>query len=293
MSNTDWPVIHQTYLGLDPAEHSLTRSRVVLLPVPYDATTSYRSGSRDGPDAILKASRDMEEYDPELDRETRSVGIYTAPGLEPHAEGPTQMVQRVHDAVSWYMDAGKLVGMLGGEHSVTAGAVAAVREHYPDLSVLVLDAHADLREVYQEAEFSHANASRRMLDHAPITQVGIRSMTADEARLVRERDIPFFPRNADPITDVDAILARLTDHVYVSVDLDCFDPTFMAAVGTPEPGGMGWWEALKILRAVGERKHIVAFDVMELSPKEGPETSAYTAAKLVYKLIGYATGDAR
>ena len=159
---------------------------------------------------------------------------------------------------------------------------------YPNLTVLVFDAQADLRDEYQEFAYSHACASRRMFDHAPVTLVGVRSMTGEEHTFARKHGIPMFERSAEPITNIDAIIDTLSDNIYVSFDLDAFDPSFMAAVGTPEPGGMGWWETLRILRAVSEHKTIVGFDVMELAPAEGPEACAYTAAKLTYKLIGYA-----
>lgn len=292
-AGTPWPTLPSTFLALAPDAHTLERSAAVVLPVPYDATTSFRGGTREGPRAIIHASRQMEDYDPELDRVTCDVGIHTAPELEPHAGGPAAMVARVEQAVGWYADRGKLVAMLGGEHSLTPGAVRAMAKRVPRLSVLVFDAQADLRDDYQDSPYSHATASRRMLDSAPVTLVGVRSMTDGEMALVRQRGIPFFPRNADPITEVDAIVASLSDNVYVSVDLDGFDPSFMAAVGTPEPGGMGWWEVLRIIRAVAERRRIVGFDVMELAPGEGPVACAYAAAKLAYKMIGYATHQAR
>jgi agmatinase len=289
MTGPSWPTTPNTFLALDPERHSLDASRVVLLPAPYDATTSYRGGARDGPASIIRASRQMEDFDQELAREPADVGIYTAPELEPHAGGPKAMADRVAEAVAWYGAKGKLVGVLGGEHSLSAGAVAATARRYPDLSVLVFDAQADLREEYEGTPFSHASAVRRMLDHAPVTLVGVRSMTSEEASFVSERGIALFARSESPITDAAAIVAGLSPHVYVSFDLDAFDPSFMAAVGTPEPGGIGWWEALSILRAVSESRSIVGFDVVELAPGEGPEACAYTAAKLVYKLIGYAT----
>lgn len=284
-----------TFLILDPDEHTLARSRCVVLPVPYEETTSYRKGTRRGPEAIIRASAEMEDYDVELGCEPCGVGIHTAPALEapPTLEpngGPEAMAGRVREAVGGYAAQGKLVGMLGGEHSITSGAVAAHAERHPGLSVLIFDAQADLRDDYQGWAHSHACAARRALDHASsLTLVGVRSMTGEEAAFARENGIALFPRGAEPITDVDAIVDTLGEDVYVSFDLDAFDPSFMAAVGTPEPGGMGWWEALRILRAVAERRRIVGFDVVELAPDEGPEACAYTAAKLVYKLFGYAT----
>ena len=289
MTEAERPALPDTFLILDPDEHTLARSRCVVLPVPYEETTSYRKGTRRGPEAIIRASAEMEDYDTELEREPCSVGIHTAPALEP-ADGPEAMAGSVREAVAHYAGQGKLVGMLGGEHSITSGAVAALAERHPNLSVLIFDAQADLRDDYQGWSHSHACAARRVLDHASsLTLVGVRGMTGEEAAFAKERGIALFPRGAEPVTDVDAIVDTLSEDVYVSFDLDAFDPSFMSAVGTPEPGGMGWWEALRILRAVAERRRIVGFDVVELAPDEGPEACAYTAAKLVYKLFGYAT----
>ncbi len=293
MTSPTWPTTPNTFLALDPAEHSLERSRVVLLPVPYDATTSYRTGARDGPAALLRASQEIEDYDVELDTEVCDVGVYTAPAIEPHAGGPEAMAARVTEAVAWYAGQDKIVGMIGGDHSITPGAVRALAPRFPGLSVLVFDAHSDLRDEYQSTAYGHASASRRTLEYAPVTLVGVRSTTAEGAAFVREREIPLYARSADPITDVESVVGTLNADVYVSFDLDAFDPSVMPAVGTPEPGGLEWWEALRILRAVGEHRRIVGFDVVELAPEEGPESATFTAAKLVYKLIGYATGLAR
>ncbi len=276
------------FLDLDQQEHSLAQSRVVVLPVPYARTVSYRPGAQGGPSAIITASAEMEDYDPELDAEPCAVGIHTLGALEAEDE-PEAMAERVADEVGRHTAGGKLVCTLGGEHSLTAGAVAGVARHVADLSVLWLDAQADLREEYQGWRFSHACAARRALEHAPLTLVGVRSMASEEAAFAHERAIPVFPRAAEPIGNLDQIAETLSQNVYISVDLDVFDPGIVAAVGTPEPGGMGWWEVLRLLRRVAERRRIVGFDVMELAPAEGPEAGAYTAAKLAYKLVAYAT----
>ncbi len=293
MAEPSWASTPDTFLALSPEENTLERSRVVVLPVPYDATTTYRGGAREGPRAIVRASRQMEDFDPELGYCPSDMGIHTASEVEPHAGGPAEMVQRVTQAVDWYAGRGKLVCLLGGEHSLTSGAVRATALHHRELSVLFLDAHTDLREEYQESRHSHASAARRTLEWAPVVLVGIRSVSQEAHQFLAGGQVPMFPRGPEPLDDVDAIVERLSANVYVSVDLDVFDPSLMAAVGTPEPGGMGWWEVLRLLRAVGERRSIVGFDLMELAPPEGPEACAYTAAKLAYKLMGYATLNAQ
>ena len=280
-----------TFLDVSPGDVSPAEARVVLIPVPYDSTTSYRTGARDGPAAIINASRQLEDYDIELDRDLSPIGIYTAPELEPDVSGPEAMVRRVEQAVSAAADNGALMGVLGGDHSVTIGAVRALKALHPDLSVLYLDAHADLRDEYMGTPWGHASVARRLLEICAVTEVGVRSLSTPERSLIRETGLPvvFWPSSMTADELASWALANLTDDVYVSVDLDVFDPSLMAAVGTPEPGGMNWAEVTGLLRAVATQKRIVGFDVTELSPGEGPEACAFTAAKLTYKLIGYAT----
>ncbi len=284
------PRAWDTFLGAPPDEPG--NPAVTLIPVPYDATTSYRTGSRDGPRAIIRASRELEDYDLELDTDISSVGIRTAPELEPFAGGPEGMIDRVDRAVSGTLADGSIVGMLGGDHSITVGAVRAFARLHPDLSVLYIDAHADMRDEYQGSPWSHACVARRVLEMCPLVEVGVRSLSEPERRFIDQKGLPVYFWQ-DETTEVDDILDevadRLSDTVYVSIDLDVLDPSIMAAVGTPEPGGMSWHAATTLLRYVAERKRIVGFDVMELSPREGPEACAFTAAKLAYKLIGYAT----
>ena len=201
------------------------------------------------------------------------------------------MVRRVEEAVSGAYAPGRLIGLLGGEHSITVGAVRALRRVYPELSVLYLDAHADLRDEYMGTRWDHASVARRLRELCPVVQLGVRSASEEEVVLIRESDWPVFFWEGSP--DIDELVATALDglspQVYVSIDLDVFDPSLMSAVGTPEPGGMDWEDATRLLRAVCERRDIVGFDVTELSPREGPEACAFTAARLTYKLIGYAT----
>lgn len=281
--------IPNSFLALDQFEHSVENSKCVILPIPFEATTSYRKGTNAGPAAIIQASAEMEDFDSELGLEPCKIGIHTAASLAPILSSPDAMTLRIADAVKNYIDKDKLIGILGGEHSVSAGVVKAMSHKYEDLSILVFDAQADLRNKYQDNAYSHACASRRMLDYAPVTIVGVRSITKEEAAFAKKNKIPIFHRTAEELSNMDAITATLSKNVYISFDLDAFDPSFMSAVGTPEPGGLGWWEALRIIKHVSHNRNIVGFDVVELSPNEGPVACSYTAAKLVYKLIAYAT----
>ncbi len=283
------PWVARNFLALSPEQSSLKDAKVVLIPVPYDSTTSFRSGARDGPAAIIDASYGMEDYDPELQVDVSQVGIHTTAMLEPHMGGPAQMVERVRQAVAGYVGPGKMVGLLGGEHSVAVGSVQAHVEAYPQLSVLYLDAHADLRDDYMGTPWGHASVARRIHQSCPLVLVGLRSLCQEEHSYIRSREVPVFPwtHDADEASLKRDVVDRLGPLVYVSVDLDVLDPSVMPSVGTPEPGGMTWQQVTSLLRAVAASRQVVGFDVCELSPNEGPRASSYTAAKLVYKLIAY------
>ena len=289
-ASPDLPFFPTNFAALSEERSSLDAARVVVLPVPYDSTTSYRGGSRDGPRAIIEASRYLETYDIELGRDIADCGIATLPELEPSAEGPRQTLERVERAVDAYLTNDRVVVTLGGEHSLTVGAVRAYARRYPDLSVLQLDAHGDLRHSYMGSPFSHASVMRRVRETCPAVQIGIRSMSQEEADLIRAENLAVHTyHEGTPWTQarMESALEALSPNVYVTIDLDVFDPSIMSAVGTPEPGGMSWEEVLDVLRWVARHRRIVGFDAMELSPGEGPVACAFTAAKLVYKLIGY------
>ena len=288
MAELEIPWVYPNFLSLGPSQSSLETARVVLIPVPYDSTTSYRGGSRDGPASIITASAQMEDYDQELDLDVAELGIHTMPALEPHMGGPHEMARRVRAAVASAIAPGRTVGVLGGEHSLTAGSVQAHVDAFPSLSVLYLDAHADLRQEYQGTKWGHASGARRVYDLCPVVLAGVRSLSLEERDFIRENNIPVWPSPPDgaPLP-ADDLLAQLSEDVYVSVDLDVFDPSVMSAVGTPEPGGLNWWQVVALLRRLGETKRIVGFDVCELAPGEGPTACTYTAARLVGKLAAY------
>ena len=286
------PARWSTFLDVTPEESHPSSAAVSIIPVPYDSTTTYKSGARHGPRAIIEASKHLEDYDLELDRDISAAGIYTAPEVAPDMRSPEAMVDRVCSAVQETADSGKLAVTLGGDHSVTIGAVKAMTRVYADLSVLYLDAHADLRDSYMNTRWGHASAARRLCDLCPVVQVGVRSMSAEEREFAKQARLPIFhwtPPYPDIRSIAGQVLSSLTAHVYVSLDLDVFDPSIMAAVGTPEPGGMTWREVTELLRVVTGQRKVVGFDLTELSPDEGPEACAFTAAKLAYKLIGYVT----
>lgn len=288
MSTPGWPQgLPYNFGGLESEHSDFEASRVCVLPVPYDFSTSYQGGTRWGPKAILDASRNMEIWDDELGATYRA-GIHTLPELEPTAEGPGAMAGRVEHAVDWIYARQKLPAILGGEHSITAGAVRAAAKHHPGLSVLQFDAHADMRERYLDSPDSHACVMRRIREIVPAASVGIRSLSEEEAEYLRADPAPMWSvrqfRSLD--RNPSRVLAALTDDVFVTFDLDALDPSALPGTGTPEPGGLDWYEAVDLLAAVAAAKRIVGFDVVELAPIAGSVASDFLAARLTYRLIG-------
>ena len=247
-------------------------------------------GTRFGPQAILEASRQVEFYDEELDLEPYRIGIATLAEIEIDPLDPEAALDRLEAVVLSLADSGVIPFTLGGEHSLTIAPVRALRQRYPGLSVLQLDAHLDLREQYQGTKWSHASVMRRVRElGVPTVAVGIRSVSQEEADYVHREKAPVFLGREirSGGLPVDAILAELTNPVYVSVDLDFFDPAYVPGVGTPEPGGATWDEGLALLRAVCERRQVVGCDIVELMPILGNHVSDFFAAKLANKMLGY------
>ncbi len=277
------------FLALPPEQSSLDSAAAVLIPVPIDNTTSFRPGARHGSAAIIAASAALEDYDLELDIDVAELGIYTSPPLEPHVGDPYQMVERVRAAVSHYatQGSGKLTGVIGGDHSASIGSAFAHLDQRPDLSVLYIDAHADLRDAYQGTAWGHGSGARRIAERCPISLVGVRTLALEERQYIDHHHIPtaFWPPHDQ--SDLDNIISGLRSEVYVSIDLDVLDPAEMPAVGTPEPGGLRWLELTGFLQRVCQDRRVVGFDVCELAPDLGLPAHSYTAAKLVYKLIAY------
>jgi agmatinase len=277
--------------GIDPAYPTFEEAVFVVIPIPYDLTSTYQSGSRRGPHAILEASGNMELYDEELCKETYLTGIYTLSPLESDARGPGEMVHVIRHATADVLAHNKIPVILGGEHSISFGVVQAMREKFPGISVLQLDAHADLRNYYQCSPYSHASVGRRISELCPLIQAGIRSMSAEEAAFMKESTIRTF--SADFILEEqqwwEKIAETLSGDVYITIDIDVLDPSIMPATGTPEPGGIYWKDILRLVRAVSSRCRVRGFDVVELSPIPGMVAPDFLAAKLVYRIIGYLT----
>ncbi len=277
--------------NIEPAYQAYEGAKFVVIPVPYDLTSTYQSGSRRGPGAILDASAYMELYDDELRKETFLAGIHTLSPLEVDASGPAGMVETVRRAVAGVFADRKIPVMLGGEHSITFGAVQAAKEAFPGLTVLQFDAHADLRDAYQGTPFSHASVARRITGICPLVQVGIRSLSIEEAEYLPTGPVKSY--SADFLFDrkdaLETIFRDLEGDLYLTVDLDVLDPAVMPSTGTPEPGGIAWRDLTRLIRLASERCRIRGFDVVELAPIPGMVAPDFLAAKLIYRIMGYLT----
>jgi agmatinase len=275
--------------GALPVTRSFDDSKVVVLPIPMDRTTSYVAGTRNGPHEILQASSHMELWDEELGVDVHTIGIFTLPEMELPFGELAALMDEIGRVATEILSRDKFLVAIGGEHSITPPLVAAAAARYPALSVLQIDAHADLRDSFMGTKFNHACAMRRTLEHARITQVGIRSMSAEEARIAPSLNTTIF-YDAAMRRDTDwaaRVVATLTEHVYLTIDVDGLDPAIMPATGTPEPGGLSWYETLHLLRVVTSLRTVVAADVVELSPLPGVMAPNFLCAKLIYKLLGY------
>jgi agmatinase len=276
-----------------PDEHSqYATSRAVVFPVPLERTTSYEHGTRNGPAAILAASRNMELYDEELELEPyKEIGIHTLPAIDTADGTLDEVITEIFTAQLGLLEDDKFTVALGGEHSLTPPLVSATAKKFKNLSVLQIDAHADLRDEYQGNPASHACAMRRVVEVCPAVQVGIRSLSVEEAQAIPHlrtsiywaKDIARAPLKSW----IAKVLADLSPNVYLTIDLDGFDPSFVPATGTPEPGGLDWMQVTSLIRAVADHKKIVGMDVVELLPQPGDHASDFLAAKLVYKCLGY------
>jgi agmatinase len=261
-------------------------SRIAILPVPYDETSTWMKGADKGPEAIMEASVNLEFYDIETDSEAHKNGIFT---LEPLMEksSPEALVNSVHDKVLFLLSEKKFPVVVGGNHTVSIGSINAFSEVTGNFSVLQLDAHSDLRPEYEGSPFNHACAMARAKEVAPVVQVGIRSMSAEELPFADKNRIFFaYQLYSDKSLYAKAI-DLLSDNVYITIDLDVFDPSLIPSTGTPEPGGPEYFELMHFLREVIKQKNVVGFDVVELCPSPGNRSSDFIAAKIIYQLLSY------
>jgi agmatinase len=275
--------------GTLPTQTDFEHARVVILPVPLDRTTSYVAGTRNGPHEILVASSHMELWDEETESDVSAVGIFTMPEMEFPAATLDEVTTEIRRIASELINRDKFPVFLGGEHSITGPIVAAMAQRHSGLSVLQVDAHADLRDTYMGTPPNHACAMRRVLEYARATQVGIRSLSPEEAAaaptLPTEIFYDFNMRHDE--NWIERVVDSLSETVYITIDVDGLDPAIMPATGTPEPGGLSWYELLALLRRVIESRNVVGCDVVELAPLAGMVAPNFLCAKLVYKILSY------
>lgn len=286
------PMPPENFLGLNEEDAAYATSRAVIFPVPLERTTSYERGTAKGPAAIIEASRYVELYDEELELEPyKEIGIATLPPIDTEDGTLDEVITEIFTAQLGLLEDGKFPVALGGEHSLTPPLVSATAKKFKNLSVLQIDAHADLRDSYHGNQNSHACAMRRVVEVCPAVQVGIRSISSEEVNALPQlqttiywaKDIVRAPLKSW----IAKVLADLSPNVYLTVDLDGFDPSIVPATGTPEPGGLDWHQVTSLIRAVADHKKIVAMDVVELLPQAGQHASSFLAAKLIYKSLGY------
>ncbi|MBI2580882.1 agmatinase [Candidatus Woesearchaeota archaeon] len=266
------------------------KAKVAILPVPYDATTTYQPGTRNGPRALIEASRCLEFYDEETERSFTWIGVCTLDEVEA-VDDAERMAGRVYEAVKVLLDGNKKVVVIGGEHSISSGSVKAHKEKYPDMAVLHIDAHADMRHELAGNRFNHGCVARRISEMCPLVSVGVRSIAEEEMEHIRSSNGKiriFFAKDMhDSNSWMDAVVKSLGENVYITIDLDAFDISIMPSVGTPQPGGLLWYQMLEFMKKIATAKNVVGFDVTELMPIPGNNAPNVLAAKLVYKLIGY------
>ena len=274
------------FLDMYPQFASLENAKYVLLPVPYDGTSTFIKGADKGPQAIIDASDSIELYDVYTETESYLSGIYT----DKHTYNfstPETMVQSVRERVTYFLNQEKKIGILGGEHSVSIGAIEVFSKKHNDLTVLQIDAHADLRDEYNGSRYNHACVMRRAQSYAKVVQVGIRNVCSEEKENIIEENIFYAHKLRHDPDWISKVIDSLSDHVYLTIDLDGLDPSILPATGTPLPGGLQWYELMDLLVQVFKSKKVVAFDVVELCPHPTNRCSDTLAATLVYRIISW------
>lgn len=280
------------YAGVEEEWGQYESAKILLQSIPYDGTSTWGKGADKGFEAFLDATDNMEVYDIETDSEVYKQGVHI---LEPIKEdsSPEAVFKTVYSRTQELLKTGKYLTFFGGEHSISIGVIKAFYEHHENLSVLQIDAHADLRPEFHDSPYNHACAVYDASKNCNLVQVGIRSMDIEEKEHIQTGNCFFAHEMYGHERWMDESIARLTDKVYLTIDLDAFDPSFLAATGTPEPGGMAWYETLKYLRRVFREKEVVGFDIVELAPESAHKASNFLAAKLYYKLLSYKFEDGK
>lgn len=287
--------IKQNFLGLEKKYSNYHDSKIVILSAPLEKTVSYGKGTSKGPKEILNASHYVEFYDEEMDRELCfELGICTLPEIKLEKLSSKKAVKKIYEEVKVQLEIGKFVVTLGGEHAISSAPIKAYAEKFENLSILQFDAHSDLRDTYENSKFSHASVMARVAEFTKdIVQVGIRAQAMEESVFIKENGIKTFYSRAirqgvHGANWQNEVVNSLKENVYITFDVDGFDPSVISATGTPEPGGLFWDESLDLIKKVGSDKNIVGFDIVELAPSKYSESSSFNTAKLLYKMLNYA-----
>ena len=276
----------RTYAGIPEENSKIDTSKIVLIPVPYDGTSTWQKGADKGPEAFLQASENMELYDIETDSEVYKKGVYLAEPISENSS-PEAMVDAVHDITKSYIKKNKFVTLFGGEHSISIGTIRAFNECFDNLTVVQIDAHADLRKEYDGSNYNHACAVYEASQNTNLIQVGIRSMDVIETTIMDKNKVFFAHDLAMDDYWMENAIDLMTNNVFLTIDLDAFDPSILPSTGTPEPGGLLWYETLEFLKKIFKEKNVVGFDIVELCPNENEKSSDFLAAKLYYKMLSY------
>jgi agmatinase len=272
--------------GGNEVVYDYSDSRIIIVPVPYDETSTWIKGADKAPDAIMEASVNLEFYDVETDSEVHLKGIHTVDPVR-EKRSPEALVDAVFNRVLALLNENKFPVVVGGNHTVSIGAAKAFSEHFNNLSVLQLDAHSDLRTVYEGSPFNHACVMARIREFAPAVQVGIRSMSSEEVQFADRERIFFSHELYHNKTNYSKAIEKLSENVYITIDLDVFDPSLIPSTGTPEPGGPDYFEIMHFLKDVIRNRNVVGFDVVELCPSQGNKAPDFVAAKIIYQLLSY------
>ena len=276
----------KTFAGISEEYAKFSNSKILLISIPYDGTSTWQKGADKGFDAFLEASENLELFDIETDTEVYKQGIHI-PSQITENSSPEAMVNSVYEKIKNYISLKRFITIFGGEHSISIGAIRAFNESYENLTVLHLDAHADLRKTYNGSNFNHACALYDASQNTNLIQVGIRSMDFSEKTIINKDKVYFAQEMANDDYWMDSAIDQMTDNIYISLDLDVFDPSIMPSTGTPEPGGLLWYETLEFLKKVFENKNVVGFDIVELCPNTSNKSPDFLAAKLYYKMLSY------
>ncbi len=280
---------NKTYAGIPSEYGQLMDAKVVLIPVPYDGTSTWQKGADKGPEAFLAASENMELFDIETRTEVYHKGVFLAQAVTENSS-PEAMVDAVHKTTLEYIKQGKFVTLFGGEHSISIGSIRAFNDSFDNLTVVQIDAHADLRPSYEGSTCNHACAVYEASKNTNLIQVGIRSMDISELEHMNEEKT-YFAHDIHGQKDwMNSALDQMGEKVFITIDLDAFDPSILPSTGTPEPGGLRWYETLEFLKLIFDHKDVVGFDIVELCPNEVDKSSDFLAAKLYYKMLSYKFG---